>query len=80
MKGTGETMINVDACGLSCPEPLMMLKKALDKLDDKSANEILLLVDNKTALENCTRLAKRKGCTVDVKSRDDIYEMQIKRG
>ena len=69
-------MITVDASGLSCPEPLMMLKKALD---DKNNNEILLLVDNKTALENCERLAKRKGCLLNIKESDKAFEVRITR-
>ncbi|HBT95744.1 MAG TPA: SirA family protein [Coriobacteriia bacterium] len=71
-------MIQVDASGLSCPEPLMLLKKALDELGSDGKNEILLLVDNKTALENCERLAKKKGYTVGVEDNDGTYRLHIR--
>lgn len=79
MENKDETTITVDASGLSCPEPLMMLKKALDKLDGKNVREILLLVDNKSALENCERLAKRKGCSVAVETSNDTHKLRIAR-
>ena len=41
----------IDARGLSCPQPVILLKQALDK---KPA-ECRILVDNRTALENTTR-------------------------
>ena len=39
-------VINVDARGCSCPEPVIMVKKAIAQEHDK----ITVLVDNKTAL------------------------------
>lgn len=72
-------MIDVDANGLSCPEPLMLLKKALDRLGSDGEHEISLLVDNKTALENCGRLARKKGCTVNVENNNGTYTLHIKR-
>ena len=49
----------VDAKGLGCPEPVILTKKALD-----SHNDVTVLVDNPTALENVKRLASTSGCTV----------------
>lgn len=46
----------VDVCGLSCPEPLLRLKQAIDKSD-----EIKLITDNKSTADNCSRFAKSKG-------------------
>lgn len=51
----------VDARGLSCPLPVLKTKAAIEKGDQ----EIEVLVDNKTALENVTRLAKSRGFVVE---------------
>ncbi|MCI8347924.1 MAG: hypothetical protein HFE74_00640 [Firmicutes bacterium] len=52
----------VDARGCSCPQPVIMTKKALEK-----ESKLEVLVDNNTAMNNVTRLAKSQGCTVTVK-------------
>jgi selenium metabolism protein YedF len=51
----------VDARGLACPEPVIRTKKALDEHD-----EVTVLVDDSTALENVKRLASVSGCATDV--------------
>lgn len=57
----------VDARGLSCPLPVIKTKAAIEKYDE----EIEVLVDNNTALENVTRLAKNKGFEVETKKNTD---------
>lgn len=44
----------VDARGLSCPEPVVRTKKALDKHPEKEE----VIVDNRVAFENVSRYAK----------------------
>jgi len=66
-------MITLDARGISCPEPLVMLKKAL-----KTEAELILLVDSKNALENCSDFAGKKGFGVDVEKDNDEYKLRIK--
>lgn len=56
-------MIEVDARGRSCPEPVVMTKKALDHYDGQ---EIVVLVDTNVAKENVSRLAKNLGFTVSL--------------
>ena len=65
-------MKTIDACGISCPEPLLMLKKAL--LTEK---EIMLLVDGKNALDNCENYAREKGFSVDATPDMDKYKIHI---
>ncbi|MGD0232532.1 MAG: sulfurtransferase-like selenium metabolism protein YedF [Syntrophorhabdales bacterium] len=50
----------IDAKGCACPEPVILTKKALDSHDD-----VTVLVDDRTALENVTRLASSSGCAVE---------------
>lgn len=52
--------MRIDAIGLSCPEPVMLLKNAL-----ADAPETLeIAVDNAAARGNCTRFAAHAGYTV----------------
>jgi len=67
-------MTTIDARGVSCPEPVIMLKKAL-----KTELELILLVDNKIALQNCEGFANMQGCTVETQKEDDVYKMRIKK-
>ena len=64
--------ITVDACGLSCPEPVLKLKKVVD-----SADEIELLVDSQVCVENCSRFARLKGFCVFVDGTDGNYSMRL---
>jgi selenium metabolism protein YedF len=65
----------IDARGLACPEPVIRTKKALDACDD-----LTVLVDNQTALENVKRLASSSGCAVEVKEESGgIFRMQLRK-
>ena len=66
-------MTTLDARGVSCPEPLLMLKSAL-----KNETSIELLVDRKNAYENCENYAKKLGFIVEFEKSDGTYRMQIK--
>jgi tRNA 2-thiouridine synthesizing protein A len=58
----------VDARGLSCPQPAMMTRQTIQKID-KGVVEVL--VDSGTARENVTRLAKSSGWVVTVAEQPD---------
>ena len=62
----------VDACGLSCPEPVLKLKEVID-----STNEIELLVDSQVCVDNCTRFAESKGFSVSVNGETGLYTMRL---
>lgn len=63
-------MIEVDARGLSCPEPVIKAKKALSG----SPKEIQVIVDNNVAKENVSRLLESTGYTVNVEEeQEDIF-------
>ncbi|MDI9612637.1 MAG: sulfurtransferase TusA family protein [Acidobacteriota bacterium] len=51
----------VDARGLSCPQPVLMTMKEIQKVRQ---GEIIVLVDTDTARENVTRAAVSKGWTL----------------
>ncbi len=60
----------VDARGLSCPQPVVLTKKALETTN---IDEVLTIVDNKVALENVSRMVK----TLNLESMVDEKEGQF---
>ena len=66
--------ITVDACGLSCPEPVIKLKQIIDITD-----EIELLVDSQVCVENCSRFARSKGFEISVSGGSGQYTMTLKK-
>jgi TusA-related sulfurtransferase len=53
--------MEVDARGLSCPQPVLMTFEAIQKMPQGS---IRILVDNETSTENVMRAAQSKGWTI----------------
>ena len=64
----------IDASGISCPEPLLILKNAL-----KSENEVTLYVDSKNALENCIDFAKNHNFSIKTETEANLYVLHIKK-
>lgn len=61
----------IDARGLSCPQPVIMIRKAMaDKQD-----EYTMLVDNKVSVENVSRFAEHEGYSVVVKENGEDYQI-----
>ena len=65
-------MKTLDACGMSCPEPLLMLKNALE-----TEKEVALLLDDRNAIDNCSYYAKRRGYNVNVSADGGRYTLHI---
>ncbi len=63
----------IDARGRSCPEPVLMTKKALQG----NPNSIEVIVDNVTAKENVTRFAKNLGYKVEVIQKQNDYILRF---
>ena len=55
-------MIRVNAIGDACPLPVIKTMNALKELG--GAGTVEVLVDNEVAVQNLTRLAENKGCTI----------------
>jgi len=67
--------VKVNAKGLACPQPVILSKKALAKIE---SGEVVVYVDSETARENVKRMAENEGCTVRVKDKGgDGFELQI---
>ena len=65
----------LDARGLSCPEPVVMIRKAMTS----KAPEYTMVVDNPTAKENVTRYAEHQGYTVSVSENGGEYTLTMKK-
>ena len=63
----------IDNRGLSCPQPVINTKKALEELLQGGQKNFILtvIVDNEAAQENVTRLARTLGYGVAVEERED---------
>ncbi len=66
--------IIVDARGLSCPEPVLLTKKAVDK----NKGSFKILVDNPTAYGNVQRFLTKAGKSFDAKEAREDYEIVVK--
>ena len=58
-------MVIIDTCGLSCPQPVLMVLKCIK--DDKP-NALEVLVDNDASRENVPRDAQNNGFAVEEKA------------
>ena len=68
-------MTTVDARGYSCPEPVIMTRKALMT----KGSEYTVLVDNTASRENVTRYAEHQGYKVTVTEEDGAYTLTLKK-
>ena len=57
----------IDARGLACPMPVVMVQKAVK---NGTPAELEVLVDNQCAVENITRYASNQGYQVSVQEQD----------
>jgi selenium metabolism protein YedF len=65
----------VDARGLSCPQPVVLAKQAIENHE-----QVNVIVDNETALENVKRLGTKLGCDVKVEKKNNCtYEINLTR-
>ena len=72
-------MILVNALGDACPLPVIKTMHALKELN--GAGTVEVLVDNEIAVQNLTRLADNKGCTIETEKRSDKeYRVTITAG
>lgn len=68
-------MTKLDACGLSCPEPVIMISQAMKNGD----SEYEIKVDNRVSRENVTRYAEHQGYSVSVTESDGEFTLKISK-
>lgn len=67
-------MNTLDARGYSCPEPVIMTKKALEK-----GAPLVVMVDGMTPVNNITRFAVNAGYKVSHKAIGEDFEITISK-
>ncbi len=68
-------MKTIDVRGRSCPEPVILTKKALEK----DQNGVEVLSNSQVAVENITRFVEDKGYKVSVKEDNEEFTITIKK-
>ena len=68
-------MTKIDACGLSCPEPVILVSQAMKAGDDVYE----IKVDNRASRENVTRYAEHQGYAVTVAEADGEFTLSIRK-
>ena len=69
-------IITVNASGLSCPQPVLMTKKALSGLE---AGRVEVLVDTATSRNNVSRFGENKGWKVSTEEREGGYKVILEK-
>ena len=62
----------IDVRGLSCPQPIMRFKQAIDA----GETNILIKADDTVARDNCMRVAEAEGFTVEVKENGEEFSIK----
>lgn len=62
----------IDTRGLSCPQPVLLVKKAIDS---NPSSSVKVLVDDMAAFENITAFAKSHGWSVANEKGLNHFEM-----
>ena len=68
-------MKSVDARGLSCPQPVILARKAIDA----GQFPVEVLVESVTSRENVRRMAEKAGCTVAVTEMGDEFKLTLSK-
>ena len=69
----GFNMKPLDARGLSCPEPVIMIKNAIASND----SHYEIMVDNRTSVENITRFGEHNGFSVTYTEKEGDFLLSL---
>ncbi len=65
----------VDARGLSCPQPVILARRAVDA----GQFPIEVWVDTATARENVRRMAEKAGCKVQIEESNGEFKLTLSK-
>lgn len=63
---------SVDARGLSCPQPVILTRAALQKV---GCGEVSVVVDTMTQVHNCTRAAQKLGWEASYEEQGEVFKL-----
>lgn len=69
-------MLEIDCRGKTCPQPVIMTKDALARLE---GSELTIIVDNPSSSENVERFAQSQGCSVKVERRGPDFYLHLQK-
>lgn len=64
----------VDARGMACPMPVVMVQKAVK---NGAPAELTVMVDNQCAVENVTRFAQSQGYSISVANDGEDFTLTL---
>jgi tRNA 2-thiouridine synthesizing protein A len=65
----------IDTSGMSCPQPVLMTKKGIEK----SPEGVDVIVDNNVARENVESFLKHSGYNVSIKELEDSFLIEARK-
>lgn len=68
-------LVQIDVRGVSCPQPVLMTKKALEN----NKEGIDVIVDNMTARGNVERFMKNSGYKVTIEEKEDDFILSARK-
>jgi TusA-related sulfurtransferase len=68
-------MHKIDTCGMSCPQPVLMTKKALEE----NPKGVDIVVDNKTARINVKRYLEKFKYSVGISEEGEFYTLSARK-
>jgi selenium metabolism protein YedF len=71
------TIKTVDACGLRCPQPLMMAKKALETMAE--GERLRVLIDNEISRDNLIRFLRDHGMAPVLSFDAGVYALELEK-
>ena len=67
---------NVDARGLSCPQPVILTRKAIQETRD---DQVVVLVDTMTQVHNCSRAAEKFGWQASYEEKGNVFQLTLRK-
>lgn len=68
-------MNRIDTSGMSCPQPVLMTKKSLEKHPEG----IDIIVDNNTAKSNIERFLNSVGYTAKIIKKEEVFIIEARK-
>lgn len=65
----------LDACGLTCPAPVLLVKDLIEK---EQPEAISVIVDNEPSRENVTRFLNSKGYSVELVAEENTFSLNAR--
>jgi len=69
-------MAVLDCRGLSCPQPVVNTKQALDRM---KGEELIVIVDNASSCNNVERFVQSQGCSAEIRQRDQDFYIHVQK-